>query len=173
LKEHVLGQTVEGEVDAPVIEWRCSPHFQNTGLYPAIDFYERALAFSREEPPQARFDRLVRRLEHYDLARPETVPLWASLLSLPMTDRFAPLLLSPARQREETFRAMLEWLRTRAARRPVLFIVEDLHWVDPSTLDFLGQFLAEGLHDRVLTVLTFRPEFKKPWPALAHQTSLA
>src|SRR5207302_938310 len=65
------------------------------------------------------------------------------------------------------------WLHTRAARRPVLFIVEDLHWVDPSTLDFLGQYLAEGLHDRILTVLTFRPEFRTPWPALAHQTSLA
>jgi class 3 adenylate cyclase/predicted ATPase len=173
LKEHVLGQRVEGEVDAPVIEWRCSPHFQNTGLYPAIDFYERALGFSREEPPQARFDRLVHRLAQYDLVRPETVPLWASLLSLPTTDRFPPLSLSPTRQREETFRAMLEWLHVRAARKPVLFVVEDLHWVDASTLEFLGQFLAEGLHDPVLTVLTFRPEFKTPWPALAHQTSLA
>ena len=79
---------VEGEVDAPVIEWRCSPHYQNTGLYPAIDFYERALGFGREEPPQDRFDRLLRRLEQYDLARPEVVPLWASLLSLPTPDRF-------------------------------------------------------------------------------------
>src|SRR5271154_3179461 len=69
LKEHILGQMIEGEVDAPVIEWRCSPHFQNTGLHAAIDFYERALAFDKEEPPHARFDRLVRRLEHYDLAR--------------------------------------------------------------------------------------------------------
>jgi serine/threonine protein kinase/predicted ATPase len=173
LKEHVLGQMVEGEVDAPVIEWRCSPYYQNTGLYPAIDFYERALGFGREEPPQARFERLLRRLEQYDLARSETVPLWASLLSLPTTDRFTPLSLSPTRQREETFRAMLEWLHTRAARRPILFVVEDLHWVDASTLEFLGQFLAEGLHDSILTVLTFRPEFRTPWPALAHQTSLA
>ena len=173
LKEHVLGQMVEGEVDAPVIEWRCSPHYQNTGLYPAIEFYERALAFGREEPPQARFDRLLRRLEQYDLARPETVPLWASLLSLPPTDRFPPLSLSPARQREETFRAMLEWLHARAARRPILFVVEDLHWIDASTLEFLGQFLAEGLHDSILTLLTFRPEFQTPWPAVAHQTSLA
>jgi tetratricopeptide (TPR) repeat protein len=68
---------------------------------------------------------------------------------------------------------MLEWLHTRAARKPVLFIVEDLHWVDASTLEFLGQYLAEGLHDRILTVLTFRPEFQTPWPALPHQTSLA
>src|SRR5262249_34088403 len=59
MKQHVLGQTAEGEVDAPVIEWRCSPHFQNTGLYPAVDFYERGLAFGREEPPPARFDRLL------------------------------------------------------------------------------------------------------------------
>jgi class 3 adenylate cyclase/predicted ATPase len=173
LKEHVLGRTTEGEADAPVIEWRCSPHFQNTGLHPAIDFYERALGLGREEPPEARFDRLVRRLEAYDLARPETVPLWAALLSLPTTERYPPPVLSPARHRDETFRAMLEWLHVRAARRPVLFVVEDLHWVDASTLEFLGQFLAEGLHDRILTVLTFRPEFQTPWPAVAHQTSLA
>src|SRR5215472_15717681 len=68
---------------------------------------------------------------------------------------------------------MREWLHRRAARKPVLFIVEDLHWVDASTLEFLGQFLAEGLHDRILTLFTFRPEFKTPWPAVAHQTSLA
>jgi predicted ATPase len=68
---------------------------------------------------------------------------------------------------------MLEWLHRRAERRPVLFVVEDLHWVDVSTLEFLGQFLAEGLHDSILTVLTFRPEFRTPWPAVAHQTSVA
>jgi class 3 adenylate cyclase/predicted ATPase len=173
LKQYVQEQTGDNEEDAPVIEWRCSPHRQNTGLYPAVDFYERALAFGREESPQARFDRMLSRLEQYDLARPEVVPLWASLLSLPIPDRFPPISLTPARQREETFRVMLEWLHTRAERRPTLFVVEDLHWVDPSTLEFLGQFLAEGLHDRVLTLLTFRPEFQTPWPALDHQTSLA
>jgi class 3 adenylate cyclase/predicted ATPase len=173
LKEHVLGQAAEGEADPPVIEWRCAPHFQNTGLYPAIDFYERALGFGREEPPQARFDRLLGRLEADGLARPEAVPLWAALLSLPAPDRYPAPALSPARQREETFRALFEWLQTRAARGPVLFVVEDLHWADASTLEFLGQFLAEGPHDRVLTVLTFRPDFQPPWPAPAHQTSLA
>ncbi len=173
LKEHVLGQTAEGEVDSPVIEWRCSPHYRHTGLYPAIDFFERALAFGREEPPSARFDRLLRRLEQYDLDRPETVPLWAALLSLPTSERFPPPSLPPARQREETFRALLEWLHTRAARRPVLFVVEDLHWADASTLELLGQFIAEGQNDSILTLLTFRPEFKAPWPAVTHQTSLS
>src|SRR5208282_1133513 len=58
LKEHVLGQMAEAAANSPVIEWRCSPQFQSTGLYPATEFFERTLAFNREDPPQARFDRL-------------------------------------------------------------------------------------------------------------------
>jgi class 3 adenylate cyclase len=173
LKGHVLGQMVEGAMDAPVIEWRCSPHYQNTGLHPAIDFFERALGFRPEEPPQDRFDRLLSRLEKYGLDRPDALPLWAALLSLPTPARFVPLSLPPARQREETFRTMLEWLHVRAARGPLLFAVEDLQWADASTLEFLGQFVAEFQHDRVLALFTFRPEFKPPWAAADHLTRLA
>ena len=174
LKEHILGQSVEGEVDAPVIEWRCSPHYQNTGLHPAIDFYERALGFGREESPSARFDRLLDRLEQYGLAQPETVPLWAALLSLPTPERFPAIPMPPAKQRAETFRFMLDWLHTRASRKPILFVVEDLHWADASTLEFLEQFFAEGLHDPLLVVLTYRPEFTPPWPvSAANQTILS
>src|SRR5258708_6580729 len=63
MKQHVRAQMIEGEADAPIVEWRCSPHFQNTGLHPAIDFYERALGFDREVAPPARFDLMLRRLE--------------------------------------------------------------------------------------------------------------
>ena len=91
----------------------------------------------------------------------------------PVPTAVPPFIRTPARQREDTFRAILEWLHTRTARRPVLFVVEDLHLVNASTLEFLGQFLAEGLHESILTLFTFRPEFQTPWPAVAHQTSLA
>jgi predicted ATPase len=94
-------------------------------------------------------------------------------LSLPTPDRFPPLALAPARQREETFRFLLEWFQVRAARGPALFVVEDLHWVDASTLEFLCQFVTEGSRDRILTVLTFRPEFAPPWTPVEHQTRLA
>jgi serine/threonine protein kinase/predicted ATPase len=170
---HQSSARVPATQDPPVIEWRCSPQYQNSSLYPVGDFFERFLGFGRAEAPASRFDRLVRHLREYGLARPDTVPLFASLLSLSPDDRFAPLGLSPIREREETFRALGEWVRAYSERRPVLFIIEDLHWVDASTLEFLAQFLAEGLHDRILTLLTFRPEFQTPWPALAHQTSLA
>jgi class 3 adenylate cyclase/predicted ATPase len=183
LKQHLQGESAQAghpasfgawaARDATIIEWRCSPHYQNTLLYPARDYLERFLGLGGAEAPAARFGRLVRHLAEYDLARPEVVPLFAVLLSLPTDERFPPLGLSPVREREETFRTLREWLRAYAERRPVLFVVEDLHWVDASTLEFLKRFLAEGLHDRVLTVLTFRTEFQTPWPAVAHQTSLA
>jgi predicted ATPase len=123
--------------------------------------------------PAARLDRLVRHLAEYGLARLEVVPLFAALLSLPTDERFPPLGLSPIREREKTFWALQEWLLASAEQRPVLFVVEDLHWVDPSTQEFLSQFLVEGQHDRILTILTFRPEFQAPWPAVAYQTRLA
>jgi serine/threonine protein kinase/predicted ATPase len=186
MKQHVRGNVEEartaafrmptpanGVHDPPIVEWYCSPHFRNTGLYPASHFFERFLDFRRDKTPAERFDRLVQHLKKYDLASPEVVPLFASLLSLPPDARYPSLMLPPVREREEMFRALKQWLSAYSSRQPVLFVVEDLHWLDASTLEFLGQFLEEGLHDRILTILTFRPEFRTPWPALPHQTSLA
>ena len=170
---HLSPSSVLPVHESPIVEWRCSPHFQNTGLFPVVEFFERILGFGRDDTPSGRFDRLVRHLGEYELARPDFVPLLASLLSLPLGAHYLPLGLSPVREREETFLAMMEWLRAYSSRRPVLLIIEDLHWVDASTLEFLKRFVAEGLHERVLTLLTFRPEFQTPWPAVAHQTSLA
>jgi len=186
MKQHVLGMAEDSRggssrytlppgivQDQPVVEWYCSPQFRNTGLFPASNFFERFLHFERDQAPTARFDHLVRHLQKYDLAAPDVVPLFASLLNLPTDSKFPSLALPPVRERQEMFRVLKEWLRVYSCKQPVLFIVEDLHWLDASTLEFLGQFLADGLHDRVLTLLTFRPEFRTPWPALPHQTSLA
>ena len=138
LKEHVLGQRSKG---------RWTRRSSNGGARRTTRTRACTRPSTSTSAPSASAPRSRRRsgstacsvaLAKYDLARPEAVPLWASLLSLPTPDRFPPLSLPPARQREETFRLMLEWLHMRAARRPVLFVVEDLHWVDASTLEFLG-----------------------------------
>ncbi|HET6407350.1 MAG TPA: AAA family ATPase, partial [Chthoniobacteraceae bacterium] len=176
-KQLVLAEsdTESGEAAKPglVIEWRCSQRSQNTELHPAAEHLARLLSFDREESTAARFDRLARHLEDRGLDNPQIVALFAKLLFLPPDQRFPAQGLTPIREREETFRALREWLLACSKRQPVLFVVEDLHWIDASSLEFLGQFIAEGLHDRILTVLTFRPEFRTPWPAVAHQTSLA
>lgn len=176
---HTMTQIVAREAAAqssaasPVVEWRCSERFQSTGFHPVSDHLQRLLDFSPAESPAARFDRLAQYLDDCGLARPEVVALFAKLLFLAPDQRYPESPLPPAREREEMFRAIREWLRGCAQKQPVLFVIEDAHWIDASTLEFLGLFIAEGLHDRILTVLTCRPEFRQPWPPAAHQTSLA
>ncbi len=159
--------------DSQVIEWRSSQHFQNSELHPVSDYLERFLLTGHDPSPTARFDRLARHLENYGLGSPEFLALFAKLLFLPPNERYSGTGLTPAREREETFRALGQWLRAYSEKRPTLLVVEDLHWIDASTLEFLGHFIGEGEHDRMLIVLTFRPEFKTPWSAPAHQTTLA
>ena len=174
-----LTAAADGPASAPVdqesmvIEWRCSQHFQNSELHPVSGYLERFFGTGRDPSPTAQFDRLAQHLEDCNLCQPEVVALFAKLLFLPPDERYSTAALTPAREREETFRALLQWLLACSGKRSVLFVIEDLHWIDASTLEFLGHFIREGPHDRILTVLTSRPEFKTPWPVLAHQTTLA
>jgi predicted ATPase len=176
IKESVLTAASGDEPAAQtlsVIEWRCAQRLQNTGLHPVAGYLARLLDFDHEESTAARFDRLARHLENCGLGRPEIIALFAKLLFLPPDERYPATGLTPVREREQTFRAVHEWLRACSRQRPIVFVVEDLHWSDASSLEFLGQLIAESSPDRILTVLTFRPEFRPPWPAVAHQTSLA
>jgi serine/threonine protein kinase/predicted ATPase len=158
---------------ASTIEWRCSPHHQDSGLYPATECLERILRLRASDSPSSRLDKLEGHLKVLGLGDPERLALFASLLSIPSDGRFPPLGLSPQRQKEKTLEALVDWLAEQAGRRPVLFIVEDMHWVDPSTLEFLGLLLDERPDDRIMTVLTARPEFVAPWPVRSNRVQLA
>ena len=103
---------------------------------------------------------------------PKAVPLVAALLSLPLPPSYPPLTLTPQRQRQHTFDMLLAWLHAEAQRRPVLVVVEDLHWLDPSTLELLGLLIDQSAQARLCLALTTRPEFHPPWTMVAHLTSL-
>ena len=166
LKEHVAGE--------PHTRWecRCSPYFQDSALYPLIDRSQRALQFGRDESPETKLQKLEVALERYGLAQPETVALWAALLSVPLADPYPPLNLTPQRQKQQTLEAIVALLLALAAEQPVLFIIEDVHWIDPSTLEFLTLLIDQGPTARLLTLLTCRPEFHTPWGFRAHLTPL-
>ncbi len=137
-----------------------------------IDLSQRALQWQRENSPEEKLRKLEEALLPYDMSLPEVVPLLASLLSLPLPERYPPLTLTPQRQKQRTLEVLLTMLLTRAAQQPLLFIVEDLHWVDPSTLELLSILLDQGPTIRVLTLLTCRPEFRPPWASRAHLTQI-
>ncbi len=170
LKDHVGQNSDTGELS--VIEWRCSPYHQNSSLNPAKDFLGRLLRFGPSDTPGERLQRLAAHLERLEMTDPETLALFAGLLAVP-TDRQPTPTLSPQRLREKTQEVLLDWLDACVKLQSVLFIVEDLHWIDPSSLELLGLHVARGFNDRILTLLTFRPEFETPWKSKAHQTQIA
>ncbi len=154
-------------------ECRCSPYHQQSALRPWIEMAERALEFTREDDPAQRLHKIEARLAAYGLADPEAIDLWAMLLSVLRAEDHPPLALSPQRLRQKTFDAIARLLLAFAARSPVLLVVEDLHWADPSTLELLGVLIDQVATARVLLLLTARPEFRPPWASRSHTTGAA
>jgi predicted ATPase len=151
------------------IEWRGSPYHQQSTLYPVSDHLHRLL---QDAPPPERLRRLEAMLTSSGVALSEAVSLLAALLSLPLSASYPPLTLTPQQQRQKTLEILLSWLSAEAQRQPVLLVVEDLHWADPSTLELLSLLIDRGAQARLCLVLTARPEFHPPWAMVAHLTPL-
>jgi predicted ATPase len=169
----VLQEHVAAEPQAWLTPCQCSPYHQNTALYPLIDVLERVvLRFEREESPQQKLRKLEGFLVQYGLPLAEAGPLLAALLSLPLPVDAAPLAGSSEQQKQRTLQTFLTILRHIAAQQPVLFVMEDLHWVDPTTLEFLSLLVDQGPTACILALFTFRPDFHPPWTGRAHLTQL-
>jgi len=167
----VLQAQVAAEPQAWLTPCQCSPYYQNTALYPMIDLLERVvLRFAREESSPQKLSKLEGFVVQYGLPLAEAVPLFAALLSLPLTADYAPLTMSPEQQKQQTLHALLTILLRRAAQQPLLFVMEDLHWVDPSTLELLSLLVDQGPTARILVLFTFRPDFSPPWTERSHLT---
>ncbi|MGH7452139.1 MAG: ATP-binding protein [bacterium] len=180
---HELKAHVVRNPQARLIECACSPYHQNSALYPIIDWLERAvLQFQRDDSPQEKLMKIEGLIAQNGLSLPETVPLFAALLSIPLGEKYAPLNMTPKRQKQETLAALLNLLLLLAAqpRFPLkntegklgLFVVEDLQWVDPTSLELLNLILEQGPTYRILTVLTFRPDFMPAWPLRSRLTHI-
>ena len=164
---------VAAEPQAWLTPCQCSPYYQNTALYPLIDLLERVvLRFAREESPPQKLSKLEGFVVQYGLPLAEAIPLFAALLSLPLTADYTPLTMSPEQQKQQTLQALLTILLRRAAQQPLLFVMEDLHWVDPSTLELLSLLVDQGPTARILVLLTFRPDFPPPWTGSSHLTQV-
>jgi class 3 adenylate cyclase/predicted ATPase/predicted transcriptional regulator len=167
LKDHVASE--------PHIRWECrsSSYFQNTALYPLTDFFQRVLHWQPEDTPDEKLEKLAQQLHQYRLPVAETVPLFAPLLSLTLPeDRYPPLILSPQRQRQKTLESLVAILLELAERAPVLFILEDLHWTDPTTLEFLGLLMDQTTTAPLYALLTCRPEFQPSWSHRSYLTEV-
>ena len=154
-----------------LIQFRCSAYHVNSAFYPVIDYLQRFLGFGEQDGPEARLAKLEAALRPSPAYTVETLLLFASLLSVPVGDRYPPLEMTPARQKRKTQEALVGWLAAAAARRPALVVWEDLHWMDPSTLEGLAMVVEQASAARLLVLLTCRPE--SPLSIPNHVTRIA
>ena len=100
------------------------------------------------------------------------MPLLAALLGVPTGARYPALTLTPKVQKQRTLQVLVDQIAGLAAQQPVLALYEDVHWIDPSTLELLGLVIESIRQLPVLVLITFRPEFRPPWTTQTHVTTL-
>ena len=155
------------------LRYFCSPHHQDSALYPSIAQLEHAAGFGRQDTDEQRLAKLEAVLAGGTDDLSDVVPLMAALLSVPTGDRYPPLNLTPQKRKEKTLHAQLAQVEGLAKRNPVLMLWEDVQWSDPTTLESLDLLVDRVPALRVLVIITFRPEFAPPWIGRPHLTLLS
>jgi class 3 adenylate cyclase/predicted ATPase len=149
----------------------CSPQHTDSALYPIISQLMRAAGLEDDDSPQAKLDKLDALLAE-SRASPEDMALIAELLSLPTDGRYPPVEVEPHLRRQKTLAALCSQLQALARIRPVLIVFEDAHWTDPTSLELFARLVDMGVTQRLLILVTFRPEFSPPWIGRSHVTAL-
>jgi len=155
------------------IRWQCSPYHTDTALHPVIAQLTAAAQIEMDDPPTTKLEKLGRLVVPSDPGSEEVVALFADLLAIPPEDRYPLATMAPEARRARTLRALAAQLFALSQQRPVLFLVEDAHWIDPSTRELLDSVIEPIARHRVLLLVTGRPEFPNPWGSHTHVTTLA
>ena len=153
------------------LRYFCSPQHTDSALYPIISQMERAAGFTHNDTLQAKFDKLDALLASSSTPRNDAA-LLADMLSLPSDGRYPTLELAPQQRRQKTLEALTAQLEALSRSGPVLMIFEDVHWVDPSSLEVLGRTVDRLKTLPVLLTITYRPEFDPPWIGRPYVTAL-
>jgi class 3 adenylate cyclase/predicted ATPase len=154
------------------LRYFCSPYHQDSALFPFIDQLQRASGFARDDPPVAKLGKLEALLSGAAPAE-QDVALIADLLSLPASERHPLPNLSPQRKKERTLEALIRQLEGLARQQPAVMVLEDAHWIDPTSCELLDLAVEHVRSLPVLLVVTFRPEFQPPWTGQPQVSMLA
>ena len=153
------------------IECRGSSYTRNTAFQPVTELLQQVIGFRPSDTAEVKLERLRKGLQITGVTSADTLPLLASLLSVPLSDTMEPLSpMSAEGQRKETISALVGWIHAIAISQPLVLVVEDLHLCDPSTIEFLGILIEQIETSRVMVLVAYRPEAKLPWPGRSNQT---
>ena len=153
------------------LRYFCSPQHTDSAFYPIIGQMERAAGFLYNDTPQQKLDKLDAPLAETSTSIEDAV-LIAEMLSLPNDGRYPALELAPQQRRQKTMEALTTQIETLSRQKPVMMILEDAHWADPTSLEAFGRAIDRIRRLKVLLLVTFRPEFDVPWVARPYVTAL-
>ena len=151
--------------------YSCAPHLSASPLAPVIQQLYRTSGLETDQTPDAQRRRLEAFVKQHSLAG-DALPLLATLLDVPTDADIPQLDWTPQRQKESTLVLLIQYLAAEARRRPLLLVFEDLHWIDPSSLEVLDLLVDQIATFPILAVLSYRPDFTVPWLGAPHITSL-
>jgi class 3 adenylate cyclase len=153
------------------LRYFCSPQHTDSPLYPIISQMERGAGFAHDETTQAKLDKLDALLAQ-SLTPRQDAALFAEMLSLPNDGRYPTFQLTPPERRQKTLEALIAQLDALSRSNPVLMIFEDVHWIDPTSLETLGRTIDRATALGMLLIITYRAEFESPWIGRSHFTAL-
>ena len=153
------------------LRYFCSPQHTDSALFPIISQMERAAGFAHDDTAQAKLDKLDVVLAQTFTPRHEAA-LFAEMLSLPNDGRHPSLELAPQQRRQKTLEALTAQVGALSRSNPVLMIFEDVHWLDPTSLEVLGRSVDRLRTLGLLLIVTYRPEFEPPWIGRPYITAL-
>lgn len=152
-----------GERLHEALDGQCSAYQTSNPLYPILELVERRLGFEPGMDVAMRLDLIEQFAAGRGVASEDAVPLLAELLSVPLLDRYAVPVLPAAKRLTRQIQILAQLLTHSVGGVPVVLVIEDVHWADPSTLDLLGEVLALQSELPVLTICTSRPGFRAAW----------
>ncbi|MCZ6774423.1 MAG: AAA family ATPase [Proteobacteria bacterium] len=149
--------------DARQITLRCSPNHQNSAYYPIVQLLRRVFGIENDDSEAMRIQKMESALEPYAFTKPETAPLFASLLSLDHPDQGQLVPLDPQARKTLMFEALIDWFLEEATARPAYVIWDDVHWMDPASAELLDLYLDHIPASRTLALVIYRSDFVLPW----------
>src|SRR5262249_33801686 len=149
-----------------------TPYTEGTPFHPVIDLVQQGLAFAPDDTAAEKIEKLERAVTLARLGLAEAVPIVADFLGLAPPEGYPRLPLNPDLQRRKSMELLVAWNLVIAEVHPLVLLVEDLHWVDPSSLELFGRLMAQTATARVLLIGTTRPDFAPPWPARSNLSTL-
>jgi predicted ATPase len=163
------------KIDTSACRWAeasTAPFFQSSPFFAAVEILRELAACRGDAPVSEQIEQLESSIISAGVESAESVALIAPLLNLPVPEKYPSLSLSPEEQRARLLGALVQLILGAARTAPLVIVIEDLHWVDPSSLELIQLVADQNAAARLLILLTARSEFHLEWPLRAHHTQL-